>query len=145
MSLIINHIINNNQNYEKTTIIHCFDFIHTLIYRQDDLLDVLDDETPENKTENIVTATFKGTRILNGHPIENRKNDELEFIISHRFGAIILGFKELFGNIYIFKFSLVMISIYEITTCRESFANCEYLVRFFNFRINKIIEEKVFC
>ena len=71
--------------------------IHTLFYSQDDLLDILDDETPENKTENIVTATFKGTRILNGHSIENRKNEELEFIISHRFGAINLGFKELFG------------------------------------------------
>lgn len=71
--------------------------IHTLFYSQNDLLDILDDETPENKVENIVTATFKGTRILNGHSIENRKNEELEFIISHRFGAINLGFKELFG------------------------------------------------
>ncbi|WP_298881411.1 DUF5777 family beta-barrel protein [uncultured Polaribacter sp.] len=62
---------------------------------QDDLLDVLDNETP--KTENIVTATFKGTRILNGHSIENRKDKELEFIISHRFGRINLGFDELFG------------------------------------------------
>lgn len=69
----------------------------TSIYSQDDLLDILDDETPENKTEDIVTSTFKGTRILNGHSIENRKDKELEFIISHRFGAINLGFDELFG------------------------------------------------
>jgi len=60
-----------------------------------DLLDILDNETP--KTENIVTATFKGTRILNGHSIENRKDKELEFIISHRFGRVNLGFDELFG------------------------------------------------
>jgi hypothetical protein len=60
-----------------------------------DLLDVLDDEAP--KIENVVTSTFKGTRIINGHSIENRKNDELEFIISHRFGRINLGFDELFG------------------------------------------------
>jgi len=60
-----------------------------------DLLDILDTETPE--TDNIVTATFKGTRILNGHSIENRKDKELEFIISHRFGRINLGFDELFG------------------------------------------------
>lgn len=60
-----------------------------------DLLDLLDNETP--KVENIVTSTFKGTRIINGHSIENRKNDELEFIISHRFGRINLGFDELFG------------------------------------------------
>ena len=60
-----------------------------------DLLDILDNETP--KTENTVTATFKGTRILNGHSIENRKDKELEFIISHRFGRVNLGFDELFG------------------------------------------------
>ncbi|ARV14931.1 DUF5777 family beta-barrel protein [Polaribacter sp. SA4-12] len=60
-----------------------------------DLLDILDNETP--KTDNIVTATFKGTRILNGHSIENRKDKELEFIISHRFGRVNLGFDELFG------------------------------------------------
>ena len=66
-------------------------------YSQDDLLDILNEETPENVTEDIVTATFKGTRILNGHSIQNRKDKELEFIISHRFGAINLGFDELFG------------------------------------------------
>ena len=71
--------------------------ISTSIYCQDDLLDILDNETPKNTTEDIVTATFKGTRILNGHSIENRKDKELEFIISHRFGAINLGFDELFG------------------------------------------------
>ncbi|WP_298765017.1 DUF5777 family beta-barrel protein [uncultured Polaribacter sp.] len=62
---------------------------------QDDLLDLLDAETPE--TENVVTATFKGTRIVNGHSVENRKNKELEFIIAHRFGAINTGIEDLFG------------------------------------------------
>lgn len=71
--------------------------VNATIYSQDDLLDILDDETPESKTENIVTATFKGTRILNGHSIENRKDKELEFIISHRFGRLNTGFKDLFG------------------------------------------------
>ncbi|MFY9241405.1 MAG: DUF5777 family beta-barrel protein [Polaribacter sp.] len=72
-------------------------FVSTSVFCQDDLLDILDDETPENKTKEIVTATFKGTRILNGHSIENRKDRELEFIISHRFGRINSGFDELFG------------------------------------------------
>ncbi|MEE9407952.1 MAG: DUF5777 family beta-barrel protein [Polaribacter sp.] len=65
------------------------------ISAQDDLLDLLDSETPE--TENIVSATFKGTRIVNGHSIENRKDKELEFIIAHRFGAINNGVEDLFG------------------------------------------------
>ena len=71
--------------------------VNTTMYSQDDLLDILDEETPENTVEDIVTATFKGTRILNGHSIENRKDKELEFIISHRFGRINTGFKDLFG------------------------------------------------
>jgi hypothetical protein len=71
--------------------------ISSHIFSQDDLLDILDNETSENKAEDIVTATFKGTRIINGHSIKNRKDKELEFIISHRFGRINLGFDELFG------------------------------------------------
>lgn len=71
--------------------------IGSQIFSQDDLLDVLNAETPKNNLENIVTSTFKGSRIINGHSIENRKNKELEFIISHRFGRVNLGFDELFG------------------------------------------------
>jgi hypothetical protein len=71
--------------------------INAQIFSQDDLLDILEDETPVNKTENIVTATFKGTRIVNGHSIENKKDKELEFIIAHRFGRINSGLYDLFG------------------------------------------------
>ena len=67
------------------------------ISAQDDLFDVLDNETTKGKNDNVVTSTFKGTRIANGHSIENRKDGELEFIISHRFGRINTGFEELFG------------------------------------------------
>ena len=59
------------------------DFIasSSFVFAQDDLFDVLDKETPEDKNKDVVTSTFKGTRILNGHSIENRKDKELEFII----------------------------------------------------------------
>jgi hypothetical protein len=67
------------------------------LFSQDDLLDILNDETPKNTTEDIVTATFKGTRIVNGHSIENKNDKELEFIIAHRFGRINTGFYDLFG------------------------------------------------
>ncbi len=60
-----------------------------------DLFDILDDETPQ--TKNYVSSTFKGTRILNGHSIENRKKGTLEFVISHRFGRVNLGADELYG------------------------------------------------
>lgn len=67
------------------------------VFSQDDLLDILNDETPKNTTEDIVTATFKGTRIVNGHSIENKKDKELEFIIAHRFGRVNGGLYDLFG------------------------------------------------
>lgn len=70
--------------------------LHASLFSQD-LLDVLDSETTLNEKEDIVTSTFKGTRIINGHSVENRKAKELEFIISHRFGRVNLGFDELFG------------------------------------------------
>lgn len=79
---------------KKTILIIFILSINSQFFGQD-LLDILDNETP--KITNIVTATFKGTRILNGHSIENRKDKELEFIISHRFGRVNLGFDELFG------------------------------------------------
>lgn len=74
----------------------CVLFLSSFSFAQDDLLDILDDENTETD-QSIVTSTFKGTRIINGHSVENRKDSELEFIISHRFGRINSGFYDLFG------------------------------------------------
>jgi hypothetical protein len=79
----------------KKVLLNTFLMLASLQLCSQDLLDILERETPE--TENIVSATFKGTRIVNGHSIENRKSKELEFIIAHRFGRINTGFEELFG------------------------------------------------
>ena len=79
----------------KKIFLTLFLILASLQLSSQDLLDILELEAPV--TENIVSATFKGTRIVNGHSIENRKNKELEFIISHRFGRINTGFEELFG------------------------------------------------
>ncbi|MGE5458122.1 MAG: DUF5777 family beta-barrel protein, partial [Methanococcaceae archaeon] len=43
------------------------------------------------------TATFKSTRIINGHSIEQMKKKQLEFRISHRFGTLNTGSYGLFG------------------------------------------------
>ena len=79
----------------KKIFLTAFFMLASLQLCSQDLLDILEREAP--KMENIVSATFKGTRIVNGHSIENRKNKELEFIISHRFGRVNTGFEELFG------------------------------------------------
>ncbi len=60
-----------------------------------DLEDILDAETEE--TTFNTNATFKGTRIANGHSVETRKKGDFEFLISHRFGRINSGAYNLFG------------------------------------------------
>lgn len=64
-------------------------------YGQDDLLDMLDN-MEEVRTE-FTTATFKTTRVVNGHSVELPAPGVLQFIISHRFGRLNGGFYELFG------------------------------------------------
>lgn len=62
---------------------------------QSNLLDVLEEEGGEQVY--VTEATFKGTRLINGHSIETRKKQSLELLISHRFGEINGGSYELFG------------------------------------------------
>jgi len=46
------------------------------------------------------TASFKSTRIVNGHSIEQMKQNQLEFRISHRFGDFNSGGYNLYGLDY---------------------------------------------
>lgn len=64
-------------------------------FAQDDLLDMLEAEVKDE--EHVVEATFKGTRLINGHSVETRKKHNLDFIISHRFGKLSGGAYELYG------------------------------------------------
>lgn len=68
--------------------------ITTVVYSQD-LLSQLNDNAPKEKE--IVTQTFKGTRVVNGYSVETLAKGDLEFIISHRFGRLNSGGSELFG------------------------------------------------
>jgi len=51
----------------------------------------------ENSSPQFATATFKSTRIINGHSIEQMKPKQLEFRISHRFGTLNEGSYGLYG------------------------------------------------
>lgn len=64
-------------------------------FAQEDLLGELEKSQPEETDYTI--ATFKGTRLVNGHTIETKNEGSLEFIFQHRFGAINGGFYEMFG------------------------------------------------
>lgn len=48
-------------------------------------------------TIDYATATFKASRIINGHSIEQMKKRQLDFRISHRFGPLNDGAYGLFG------------------------------------------------
>jgi opacity protein-like surface antigen len=75
-------------------------FIGTLIFpartitAQD--IDALLDEAAGSKTE-YANATFKSTRIINGHSIERMPEGQLDFRISHRFGELNTGAYNLWG------------------------------------------------
>ncbi|MGC1242184.1 MAG: DUF5777 family beta-barrel protein [Chryseosolibacter sp.] len=66
-------------------------------FAQEDLMDMLQKETAENAAPDFATATFKTTRIINGHSVENVAAGVLDLRISHRFGFINAGAYELFG------------------------------------------------
>jgi hypothetical protein len=66
-----------------------------LVFAQEDLLGELEKGSAE-ETE-YAFATFKGTRLGNGHTIETKNAGSLEFIFGHRFGAINGGAYEMFG------------------------------------------------
>lgn len=60
---------------------------------QDDLFSLLEvEDIPQE-----VTATFKGTRIINGQSVELPAKGNLQFLIEHRFGTINSGAYELWG------------------------------------------------
>lgn len=69
--------------------------ICTSLSAQDDLMDLLNESTEESVS--FTTATFKSTRIMNGHSIERMPSGQLDFRISHRFGRLNSGAYEFFG------------------------------------------------
>jgi len=70
-------------------------FVPLLIQAQDDLLAQL--ETQDSLTNDYVWATFKSTRVVNGHSVETMKKNHLDLRISHRFGRVNSGAHEFFG------------------------------------------------
>jgi hypothetical protein len=65
--------------------------------RAQDLLQQLNNLTTDSLRRELVPATFKGTRIINGQSIETPGQGSLVFLISHRFGTLNSGAYEFFG------------------------------------------------
>jgi len=69
--------------------------ISSCAFAQDDLLKELD--KVQDSVATYSAATFKGTRIINGHSVETVGKNNMDFIISHRFGAVNSGANNFFG------------------------------------------------
>lgn len=65
------------------------------LFAQDDLMNILDQN--DSKEINYTTATFKSTRIMNGHSVEKMPPGQLDVRISHRFGTLNSGAYNFFG------------------------------------------------
>jgi hypothetical protein len=67
-----------------------------LVYGQDEDMNKLLEAMTEEPV-NYTFATFKSTRIVNGHSIETLNARHLDFRISHRFGRVNQGLYDIFG------------------------------------------------
>lgn len=67
----------------------------TVVHAQNDLLGELN--KLDSNTTVPVEATFKSTRIINGHSVETVKKNHMDFRISHRFGRLNSGSYQLYG------------------------------------------------
>ena len=70
--------------YKKILFSACLLFSTTAIFAQDDLSKMFDTPT----TDDPITATFKTTRLNMAHSIETVGPHQLDFRISHVFGAV---------------------------------------------------------
>ncbi len=83
----------------KTTQIRLLMFIFlmgiTVVMKAQDIDKMLNEST--NNNTDYTYATFKSTRIVNGHSIERMPAHQLDFRISHRFGQLNTGGHNLWG------------------------------------------------
>lgn len=72
-------------------------FLFTAARSQQDTTDLLSLLGEDDPTLDYTIATFKSTRVINMHSIENAAAGHLDFRISHRFGTINSGARDLWG------------------------------------------------
>jgi hypothetical protein len=80
---------------KRLSILFLFLVLAASLYAQDDLMNMIGDNTA--KEINYATATFKSTRVINGHSVQMMAPGQLDVRISHRFGRINSGAYEFFG------------------------------------------------
>jgi len=78
-----------------STLIFGLILFYSVPAKSQDLDALLDKEAKPETT--YATATFKSTRIVDGHSVERMKKNQLEFRVSHRFGQLNEGSYNLWG------------------------------------------------
>lgn len=84
------------QKHNMKSIIFLLFLLSVPSFAQDDLEAILEKEFAQTQTI-YTSATFKSTRLQNGHTIERTNRGELELRIHHRFGQLSSGFDNFFG------------------------------------------------
>lgn len=79
----------------RLSLLILFSLIPAGIFAQDDLMNLLNDST--TRQINYTLATFKSTRIMNGHSTERMPAGQLDVRFSHRFGLVSTGPYEFWG------------------------------------------------
>jgi hypothetical protein len=72
-------------------------FIIVPLYVSAQDIDQILNELSEDNSPTYTFGTFKGTSIINGQSVEVPGQSDLQFVISHRFGAINRGIYDFFG------------------------------------------------
>jgi hypothetical protein len=80
---------------KRLSIFLLFLVLASSLFAQDDLMNMLKDSTA--KEINYAIATFKSTRVINGHSVQMMAPGQLDVRISHRFGRVNSGAYEFFG------------------------------------------------
>jgi Membrane bound beta barrel domain (DUF5777) len=81
----------------KTGLIVSALFLFQNLSAQEDTTDLLSLLGEDEPTLDYTIATFKSTRVINMHSVENAAAGHLDFRISHRFGTINSGVQDLWG------------------------------------------------
>jgi hypothetical protein len=72
-----------------------FFLLSSTVSGQDDLMKLINEDSAV--VTNYATATFKSTRVMNGHSVERMPPGQLDVRISHRFGTLNSGAYNFFG------------------------------------------------
>ncbi len=63
----------------------------------DDLLELLEQEAPDDPEASVAFAAFKATRLVQQHSAKLTAPHHLDFLVTHRFGNLLGGFSTFFG------------------------------------------------